>query len=590
MTMILTTMGFSVFAAGETPAAGTAQAAEDFSDSSAPEAAVEEAAAETAPAAEEQEYEVNTGINANGEINTENTDEEAVSTEEPTTEPEPTPAPAEASITITKTELVNYAGGKANVVVEWTSTGVLKGFAVTSNLGDTPVSITENSANFALTPGGTYKFTVSATLEDGITTVSSGESAEFVIPEPEKPTIKITNVELVDYAGGKANVVVEWESTGTLRNFTAKANGEYDPVSVDEASKTAYFALEPGRKPTKKNPSKKKSYTFRVIAIGEDGTEIKSKKSKKVETEKVMVENLKSHPSYNAVVLDWDKDDVADHYVVYRGTKKVATVTNDGNTSKYDEDRVLYEVKKLEEFKKYTFKVVPYYDETSDEDAAGEMAKVKDQPVRPISYNLKIKQSVPYGTLKRKNGKGPKSVSLKAGETIKAVGFNSGKYVFEYEGAVFNIVKQRISGVSCTYSKDITYDKISAEAYVNGKGLKSPTKQLIWVNTYTQELYIFKGSKGKWKLNKHWPVSTGKASSPTPTGNDGIKEVWKKLSTRHNLKWWTCFSTMNAFHGLFDSWRKKLGNPASGGCIRNEVKNAKWIYDNIKYKTTVLIR
>ena len=125
---------------------------------------------------------------------------------------------------------------------------------------------------------------------------------------------------------------------------------------------------------------------------------------------------------------------------------------------------------------------------------------------------------------------------------------------------------------------------------MNGKGLTSPTKQLIWVNTYTQELYIFKGSKGKWKLNKHWAVSTGKASSPTPTGNDGIKEVWKKLSTRHNLKWWTCFSTMNAFHGLFDSWRKKLGNPASGGCIRNEVKNAKWIYDNIKYKTTVLIR
>ncbi len=590
MTMILTTMGFSVFAAGETPAADTAQAAEDFSDSSAPEAAVEEAAAETAPAAVEQEYEANSVMNAGGESNTETPVEEPVSTEEPQTEPAPQNTPAvEASITITRAELVDYAGGKANIVVEWTSTGVLNGFAVTSSSGDAPVSITENSANFALTPGGKYTFQVSAKREDG-SEIISGESAEVVTEEPVKPTITITNVELVDYAGGKANVVVQWESTGILRNFTAKANGLYDPVSVDEANKTAYFALDPGREPTKKNKSKKKSYTFRVFAIGEDGTRFKSERSEKVWTEKVMVENLESHPSYNAVVLDWDKDDVADHYVVYRGTKKVATVTNDGNTSKYDEDRVLYEVKKLEEYKKYTFKVVPYYDETSDEEAAGEMAKVKDQPVRPISYNLKIKQSVPYGTLKRKNGKGPKSVALKAGETIKAVGFNSGKYVFEYKGAVFNIVKQRISGVSCTYSKDITYDKISAEAYVNGKGLTSPTKQLIWVNTYTQELYIFKGSKGKWKLNKHWPVSTGKASSPTPTGNDGIKEVWKKLSTRHNLKWWTCFSTMNAFHGLFDSWRKKLGNPASGGCIRNEVKNAKWIYDNIKYKTTVLIR
>ena len=41
---------------------------------------------------------------------------------------------------------------------------------------------------------------------------------------------------------------------------------------------------------------------------------------------------------------------------------------------------------------------------------------------------------------------------------------------------------------------------------------------------------------------------------------------------------------MNAFHGTFSSWVKKLGNPASGGCIRNKNENAKWLYNNKNIK------
>ena len=389
-------------------------------------------------------------------------------------------------------------------------------------------------------------------------------------------SITITNVKIVSYAGGKANIDVTWDYTGDLSGFTVRSGSGYKPKSV--SGNTASFALEPG-----------KSYKFKVTATKPNGKKLSSEYSAPLATRTAKVYKLRAHPSYNAVILDWSKSSIVDHFVVYKNGKKIATIKKGTHISKYNNKRVLYVVKGLEEFKSYKFKVVAYY----DKETKGESDSLKSQPVRPITYNLKIKENVPYGTLNRKNNKGPKSVSLKAVEIVKAVGFNGGKYVFEKDGAIFNIVKMRISSVTCTYSTKVTYDKISAESYVNRKGLKSPTGQLIWVSTYTQELYIFTGpknTKGKWTLKEHWAVSTGKASSPTPGGNTFIKEVWKKISDRHNLPWWTCFSSYNAFHGAFDSWVKKLGNPASGGCIRNTKEHAKWIYDNIKYKTTVLIR
>jgi len=521
MTMILTTMGLSVFAEGETPAAESGQTTENTTEVTEPEVTVENSG-ETAPTDTTQGDAVTNATNE-GEAAV----QQKQSTESESTDPQ--------------------AGSQTDPQAD---------------------SQTDPQADPQTDP--------------------QADPQTDPQPEPEPqpvpdPVITITKAEVVDYAGGTANIAVEWTVTGegVLKDFAARTGSGYQPVEGSVTETGALFSLEPGKK-----------YKFRVSATLEDGTpegkEIKSEWSEIVVTERAAVKDLEAHPSYNAVVLDWEKSDVADHYVVYRGSKKVATVTNDSHTSKYDEDRVLYTVKKLEEFKKYNFKVVAYYDETSK----GGSAKAKDQPVRPITYNLVIKRSIPYGELKKHRGNGPSSVSLQAGQTLKAVGFNSGKYVFEYKGSVFNITKQRISGISCTYSKDITYDKISAESYVNRKGLKSKTKTLIWVSTYTQELYVFKGSKGKWKLKKHWAVSTGKASSPSPTGDKFIKEVWKRLPTRHNLSWWTCYSSMNAFHGTFSSWVKKLGNPASGGCIRNKNENAKWLYNNknIKMGTTVLIR
>ena len=403
--------------------------------------------------------------------------------------------------------------------------------------------------------------------------------------EPIPFAITDVKAELMEYLGRNAVIKVVWDSTEDAEFIVTPYDGEeaIDAEAQTLTLKEATFTLPVGTK-----------YRFVVSASVNEET-ISSDPSNEIDAKEAAISGLNTHPSYCAVVLDWIKSPSAFSYAIeyasksdFSDAKTVEGINNNENESKYDTNRVLYEIKGLEEFKTYYFRVSAFYE--GEESAAVVSNTVSNQPVRPITYNLVIKKNVPYGTLKRKNSTGPYSVKLTKNQTVKAIGFNSGKYVFEVNGAVFNIVKSRIKKVTCSYNKTLTYDRISAESYVNGKGLSSATKQLIWVNTYTQELYVFNGSKGNWTQKDHWSVSTGKASSPTPTGNYGIKKVWKFIKKRHNLKWWTCFSNYNAFHSLFNSWKKKIGTPASGGCVRNPVNKAEWIYKNIKKNTAVFIR
>lgn len=416
------------------------------------------------------------------------------------------------------------------------------------------------------------------TSEDIVEDISE-ETYEMKMEGLEEEPFKITDVKAVlnGYSNGKAAITVTWSANKDAEFVVSPSQG--DPQTVTENQ--AVFELPVGAK-----------YTFTVSGTAGEETST-SNPSNEIDAKAASVSGLKTHPGYRSVILDWVKSDSADGYAVYystakNGTYKLSgTATNKANISKYDSGRVLYEVKGLQEFTVYYFKVVAFYGDQTN--PAGAVAAAYNQPVRPITYVLTIKKNV---TLKKHGGSGPSKLYLKKGQKISAVGFNSGKYVIEYKGSVFNATKSRAKKVTCSYNKTLTYDRISAEYYVNRRGLSSSTKQLIWVSTYTQKIYVFTGSKGKWVLKNYWKVSTGKASSPTPTGNYGFKKVWKRVKTRHGIKYWTCFSSMNAFHGLFKSWVKKLGTPASGGCVRNPVAKAQWLYNNnnIRMGTTVFIR
>lgn len=134
--------------------------------------------------------------------------------------------------------------------------------------------------------------------------------------------------------------------------------------------------------------------------------------------------------------------------------------------------------------------------------------------------------------------------------------------------------------------------------YINNKGFTSSTKYLVWVETSSQNTMVFqKNQSGKFELVKKMICSTG-VNKGTPKGN------FKLSSRRWNWLWFRKYNcgakyvTQLFGNYLFHSFPMDkdknildttLGKPASHGCIRLSVDNAKWIHDNITGGTTIYI-
>ena len=131
-------------------------------------------------------------------------------------------------------------------------------------------------------------------------------------------------------------------------------------------------------------------------------------------------------------------------------------------------------------------------------------------------------------------------------------------------------------------------------AFVNYKGYKSSTRYLIWISHYTQQVSIFKGKKGKWKMIRTFTVATGRAKSRSPRGvfKIGKKETgWYYVSTK--VLYVTHYCGKNSFHTrpLWNSGgvsTSTIGRPASHGCVRCPNEDAKYIYNNMPRGTTVV--
>ena len=148
-------------------------------------------------------------------------------------------------------------------------------------------------------------------------------------------------------------------------------------------------------------------------------------------------------------------------------------------------------------------------------------------------------------------------------------------------------------GNICIY----TTKKYSTEvktAFVNYKGYSSKTKYLIWISHYTQQVSIFQGSKGKWKMIRTFICATGTAKNHSPRGVFKItykEKGWFYTSTKELYV--THYKGRNSFHTrpLWNNGSVQnltIGKPASHGCVRCYNQDAKYIYDKMPIGTTVV--
>lgn len=125
----------------------------------------------------------------------------------------------------------------------------------------------------------------------------------------------------------------------------------------------------------------------------------------------------------------------------------------------------------------------------------------------------------------------------------------------------------------------------------------------IIVDIGDQRVYVGKWNGSSYKdLVKKFKCSTGKDSTPTPTGTyqaggraGGEWYYFKDFNCY--AKWATRIVGGILFHSVTYNSHKRpsgsvssLGRKASHGCIRLSVENAKWIYDNCPRGTTVVIQ
>ncbi len=132
---------------------------------------------------------------------------------------------------------------------------------------------------------------------------------------------------------------------------------------------------------------------------------------------------------------------------------------------------------------------------------------------------------------------------------------------------------------------------------------KSPTKYLILVDKKTHKVGVYKGKKGKWKRIKNYSCTIGARKTPTPSGTfyigGGRKIAHVTYFDSGKIRCWyaTRIKGEYYFHSvLYTQYRKptrvangRLGANLSHGCIRLQLNNAKWIYNNIPVNTKCII-
>ena len=127
----------------------------------------------------------------------------------------------------------------------------------------------------------------------------------------------------------------------------------------------------------------------------------------------------------------------------------------------------------------------------------------------------------------------------------------------------------------------------------------SPTNYIVIVDRAAHRVGVFKGSKYNWVDAKYYKCCVGKPSTPTISGTYYIKSRGKYFDTGTQGRCWY-FTQINGnylFHSvIYDrqpSPKRIIDNSmdaaVSHGCVRLDLENAKWIYDNIPKNTKVII-
>lgn len=147
-----------------------------------------------------------------------------------------------------------------------------------------------------------------------------------------------------------------------------------------------------------------------------------------------------------------------------------------------------------------------------------------------------------------------------------------------------------------TKTEPITMPAAQREMLERAQHFSSDTSWLILVDRDTRHVGIFRGSEGNWRYTKYWLCCVGKPSTPTITGTYRVSGKGLSFGQGYTCWYYTQIKGNYLFHSvsylpgsktqLLDG---RLGIANSHGCVRLEISNAKWMYDNVPYGSKIFI-
>lgn len=204
----------------------------------------------------------------------------------------------------------------------------------------------------------------------------------------------------------------------------------------------------------------------------------------------------------------------------------------------------------------------------------------------------KVQGRLFYATLKStttvKLTPSKKRVKVKAGTKVVVRGRGTSVTCTMSNGKKFKINSRKLRYTGMKTVKK-TYSKNVKESFVNKKGYSSKTKYLIWVNQYTCNTTIFKGSKGKWKMVRSMICVVGKGSDSGGTTPVGVYKLCRRDRAygmpRVYFTWNSSKGWGNSFHRRINSTTR---GAASHGCIRLGDSDLTYLVNHCALGTTVV--
>lgn len=161
-----------------------------------------------------------------------------------------------------------------------------------------------------------------------------------------------------------------------------------------------------------------------------------------------------------------------------------------------------------------------------------------------------------------------------------------------------HVIAKLHDGTEKSYTMGYTAQRYPAdlEAMMSwANNYSSSTPYIIMVNRSTHKVGVFQGWQGNWNNIVYWDCGDGAPGTPTVTGVFTVgSRGYYFNSGVYRCFWYTQFYGDYLFHSVL-CWPNgaiadgRVGLAISHGCVRPQIENAKWIYDNIPSGTTVVV-